>query len=704
MGVVRRSVSTSGIWLLRRVMKLAQSMARGGVVGGTKKQIIEGYLLIAKKSGQAMSAVVMDLPAYLCLPGRYYDAGSADIERAYVQQLYPGRDTYLPGGVTHIIAPQTNPLLMALVWNEIDFGQPFSGNRLATRLWGVAQPFSGTGCMYGYGAVYLTSPDDRLALGNALPSDPFAYRLAVFTPTYVRSESVNGAETVIPENPTAAPTGWTLQIPESLISNAKSFIRLDIDRSLITPENDNIITFWDVVQYPWIGFSAPRQFFDDDGNVGYRVHVCAQVVYEEGGPYEVDPEAVFYPFAENSQIPAAGARGLWFAQIQVLKGEASIINQAGHNGLNDDDPRRQPWSRTFVNPNEGIAYEGNVAYKATPVTLNDGTMIVAASSFVTRKAGGSESEPPIPDEEGYWLFCDVFRMSEGGLSRENISTTKVTRILSRFPEGDTEYAGGVAMFDAGLDENRCVIGTATDGVVAISLVFSAFRPGDVPKLTAIASTNDSSIVTYSGTPGFSMMMGSGGDETVSVGYVEAPENPDEQRFWAWMTSDNQVAYLGNGKYCFYCSSEWSLPPDGATSFVTSGNLALAVYNHTDRSVQGVGVIDPALSSSGTTASSALTQLYLGSRLGNIEVLRKESDGYNRDEGIGNPATLIVTRGKGAAAITLDSQEGQDITYGQTWISYDSGETWVQMLDYGSPVGAFHCGNIAQARSEPVVRV
>lgn len=700
MATLKRAACASGSWLLKRVIQMGTPLGSGG----TKRQFFEGYLLIAKQTGDVLNALVLDPPSYVCLPGPFYQGGLADIDKAYVQTLFQARDTYLPGSVTATFQPQTSPLVRAVVSTVMDFGQSQSGSRLATRLWGSGQPFVGAGCMYGYGAVYLSTFAERLALGNATPDDRFVYRLDVFTPTFARSETSDGNETLIPQNPTAEPSAWSLQIPESLITGAKSFIRLDIDRSKITPDNDSIITFWDVVQYPWIGFSAPRQFFDEDGNPGYTVNVCAQVVYEEGGPYQVDPDSSFYPFAEDSAIPAAGARGLWFAEIQVLKGEASVLHQSGYNGLDDDDLRRQPWSTTFITPVDGIAYQGNTFYKASPVTLSDGTMVVAASSFVTRQTGGSESEPPVPEDEGYWMFCDVFRMSGGALVRENISTTKVERLLSRFPEGDSQYAGGVTTFDAGQDENRCVVGTATDGTVAISVVFSSFTPGSTPRMIVLASTKDTTETAYSGQPGFSMMMGSGGDETVSVGFVEEPQNPDEQRFWAWMTSDNQVSYMGNGKYCFYCSTDWTLPPDGVNRFVVSANLAIAVYSHADRSVEALGVIDPGLTSSGTTTNSALTQLYFGSRLGNIEVLRRESDGYSAEEGIGNPATLIVTRGKGAAAVTADSQEGEGIADGQTWISYDSGVTWAQMLNYGSPVGAFHCGNIAQARTEPVVRV
>jgi hypothetical protein len=291
MAAVKRAACASGAWLLKRVMQMARPLSSGG----SRRQFFEGYLLIAKQTGDISNLAVLDPPSYLCLPGPLYEGAVREIDKAYVQTLYQGRDTYLPGSVTTSFQPQLNPLVRAVVNSVMDFGEGASGARLATRLWGGAQPFVGSGCMYGYGAVYLSTDAERLALGNATPGDQFVYRLDVFTPTFARSETTNGVETLIPENPTAEPTTWTLEIPESLISNAKSFIRLDIDRSLITPDNYNIITFWDVVQYPWIGFSAPRQFFDDDGNVGYRVHVCAQVVYEEGGPYEVDPEAVFYP-------------------------------------------------------------------------------------------------------------------------------------------------------------------------------------------------------------------------------------------------------------------------------------------------------------------------------------------------------------------------------------------------------------------------
>mgnify|MGYP001584910829 CR=1 FL=1 len=148
-------------------------------------------------------------------------------------------------------------------------------------------------------------------------------------------------------------------------------------------------------------------------------------------------------------------------------------------------------------------------------------------------------------------------------------------------------------------------------------------------------------------------------------------------------------------------------------FAPQGNIGLAVYDATHGSVSVAGVIDATLSSTGLTPTggfgaglSTLTQVYFSRRLGRIEVLREESDGYlPADTGQGgHPATLIVTAGRGNAGLATSSEDGADIKDGATAISYDSGKTWVSFLQYGSPAGAFHCGNIAQARSEPVVRV
>jgi hypothetical protein len=207
------------------------------------------------------------------------------------------------------------------------------------------------------------------------------------------------------------------------------------------------------------------------------------------------------------------------------------------------------------------------------------------------------------------------------------------------------------------------------------------------------------------------------DEAVTNQYIkdpvvdpdaEDPEDVDQRRWWTMPTGDGQVEYIGNGRFAFYVSSEWTTPEEDDVLFTPHGNLALATYK-LGGGVELAGVIesaltDPMVRGGGTSGGGILTQQYLGPRVGRIEVVRPESDGYDPSTDTGHPATLIATKGWGSPALTSAEQNGQDIRNGTTWISYDSGANWTVMLNYGSPAGAFHCGNAAQARDEPIVRV
>lgn len=730
--IATRLLSASGAWLVDRGKKLAQHLfkdnrtrsrrladsAAGKTPGGarytSKREVLDGYVVEAKRAGNVGSVTIFDLPAYLCVLGRYFVDGQFDPAKAYNQTLSLGRDSYLPKTLDAVQDPQNDPLVRSGLYKSVTLGSVSqAGGRLASRLWGVAQPFSSAGCMHGFGVVYMPNANHRYALSWASPTDSFAYLMVCHAPSVVSYVRDKGVDTVVPEDPQAIQASWSVLVSEATTGRI-SFVRKP------DPPDDEFITGWELAQYPWFTFSAPEPFVTEDGVKGFRLSMCAQVVYDAGGPYFEDPDSPLL-WGDSDQFSAnpAGARGLWVGRLQVVGDKPTLLASYDTNPLSSSDVDRRPTRYTLSYPDQNPipVYAGNVFYKATPVVLTTGETVVVSVSYAYKRYDGDPDDfPPDVNPDESWMFCDVLWFSPAGTRSQSVSKTQLRKL--RYEAVDDKraafYAGGLSVFDSTEDEHRFAIGSATDGTYVVAPIFSSFRPGGTPRLHILVATAQAASVAYSGTPGFAMSIGAGGDETVAMGLVDDPQATPpsaNQKYWGWQTGDGQVSYIGNDKYLFYISTNWDvLPLDNFVQYIPRGNLAVAVYDRKNNTVAVAGTISNVLTSSINFVDSsftfgALTQNMLGDRLGKIEVVRLESTGYVVGQAGGNPATLIATRGWGAPAqSSYDEEADLDTTLGRTWISYDSGATWAVVLNYGSPAGAFHCGNLVAPRTEPVLRV
>ena len=728
MGTIKRATCASGAWLIKRVMQMARPIKRGGI----RRQFFEGYLLIAKQRGQSLSAIVLDLPAWVSLIGRYRQ--TPNHSRYYVQTLDQGRDSYLPGTLSLPLTAQTNPELTAGTFESV--GLPFLGNAdsfIATRYWGIAQPFNGVGGSHTFSLVGVS--ESRWPMTYASPDDQFVWRVCVVAPTSVRF--INGSPE--PSNPSSIPAKWTLDIGESALApvGAKAITRL-----LDAPQAEFELN-WEAAQYPWIATNRPEGFTDDQGNYGYRLTVAAQVVYESAGPYYwfgredrsgvIDPTSGAWSelatgFRREGGVPS-GARGLWAADVEVINGEARIT---GSYKVFDRSAQRSPMlrNRTLDQGYEGQWYLNNIVYRSpiSSITDADGvkTTICISSTFLNRTQDSYDSENGSAQEFDGSLFLDMHWMSGGQVQSQNLITTELKRGVFHADRVAPPYYGANSAWDLGdADEGRFTIGADTDGKTIVFPVFSGFEPGQLPLLRVYTATKDSFALAYSGVPGFAMCMpcGTGEQAIFNYGVVDSDAEPATYGRWITMPAGyDQVTYIGNGRFAFYVSSQINEPEDDNYFFSPAGNIAVAVFDINKATVGLLGVIDPQLSSNGFGSDGPISEQdafdYVNERaytvpvfanppkLGRIECVRPEGDGYDASNPStqGHPATLIASKGFGQPGLNLSQFDNSDITQGTTWISYDSGATWAVMLDYGSPAGTIHCGNIAQARSEPVVRV
>jgi len=674
-----------------------------------------------------LTAIVLDIPADLCLIGRKLVDGTANHSRYYIQALYQGRDTYLQGGVTDILPPQTDPLITAGTYQSLLIGDAASAaDYTPTRYWGLAQPFIDAGAAHLFSL--LSVEGYRWPFSFTRAGDKFAWRMVVVAPNAVKWQ--DGVQ--VPEQPTSPLASWTLDIGEGALSavGASAITRLQDDPETGYEQN------WDGAQYPWIASGRPSTFFDEDGNYGFKITIAAQVVYEEGGPYKwydsnPSPSAGSGFWAENANgiaggVPS-GSRGLWIADIQVIGTEATILQNYKVAG---GDLERTPLliDRTALGF-LGLWYDNNITYRAPVSTLEneDGTRtsVMIAASFIDRTPD-YYGEPAGAKPFDAKLFLDVHWFDQGVVRTMNLLETTMARGVSS--SGAAMYGGSTAAWDIGeANEGRFTIGGDTDGTTAVFPVFSFFAPGQMPLLRVVVVTRDSATVAYEGIPGFAMCVacGTGEQAIANYGVVDFPLDSSLYSYGEWISlpaAYDQVSYIGNGRFAFYVSTQLSERAADEYMFCPDGNLAIATFSLTTGLVRVEGVIDPTMRNTGFNSEGPTSEidafnyvdLALGlvpdfsspPKLGRIEVLRPESDGYDPldPENGGHPATLIASRGLGRPGLSGEQWDGEDITQGVTWISYDSGANWMQMLQYGSPAGTIHCGNIAQARSEPVVRV
>jgi len=740
---IRRSTSASASWLVRHVENMARKLGNSKLAGGASRKILEGYLLEARKNGKVLKATILDLPAFLLLVGRYIPENLPfNRDQSFVQTLNQGRDAYMPGKLTEVLDPRLEPLVLAGPLNTVRLGVPTGEESVSpTRYWGLGVPFTGVGMTHVYSAI--RGGVDRWPMSYAINGEPFVWRLVIEAPTVVRWVTTDGETVQTPQDPQSAASGWTLEIGEQALNGGATAIT----RLLDAPEASYELN-WEAAQYPWMVAGRPVSFTTDTGDLGFRITVACHVTYEAAGPYywydrverPDDPTGGGGAWSEGSNgtsdpvggVPS-GAKGLWAADIEVVGPAARVVNSYRVFGGSTD---REPLLRDRTAFGAlGTWYLNNLTYRSPMSTIENEngtrTSIMISATFVERTPDwytfGADPAYSSKEFKGS-LFVDVTWFDNGAVRRQNLTTTDLKRGVFHDDVGEAPYNGTNVAFDIGdADEDRFTIGSDTDGTSVVFPVFSAFEPGELPRLRVYVATRDGVQLRYSGKPGFSWCMACATGEQMiyNYGVVDRPLTGDAQ-YGEWITLPapyDHVTYIGNNRFMFYVSHELSERPADNFFWAPAGSIGVATYNLVTDEVRLEGVVDSQLVSNGFGAESPYTAqqawFYVSetsaytvpvfansAKLGRIEVLRPEGAGYDpTDENSpGHPATLIVTQGKGQPGLNLEDWDNDDITQGRTWISYDSGKTWTLIMNYGSPVGAFHAGNAAQARTEPIVRV
>lgn len=334
-----------------------------------------------------------------------------------------------------------------------------------------------------------------------------------------------------------------------------------------------------------------------------------------------------------------GARGLWVATFRIQEGQASLVNQFLVDTRLDSNvlrrPRRGP-----------LAYEYNAHIRAGSALLDSGTLLLIDTfQVVTDGQPGTGA----PGATARYLSVDMHWVSRDGARVRSQTIKDGFRVNS------------------GPHDMRAPVGMATDGTEAVAIVFStAFidRPSNLD--VVVASETAASVVLSIDAPFFQCMAATP-NSRLTTGQLDID-------YWGTVgAGGSQVCYIGNGKYLFYVSSIVD------STGVTSGNWAAAVYDRSENTARLVGVIDD-------TVISVATPWVLG-RPHCTWLEEKNADGT-----VAHKAIVLATRGGYGQLAGVPTTE-----FGETWVSYDSGETWDRLAAYGSPAEAVYCGNILQPR-------
>lgn len=345
-----------------------------------------------------------------------------------------------------------------------------------------------------------------------------------------------------------------------------------------------------------------------------------------------------------------GVKGLWVGEFEITNSGARIISQV-HFDPRDTDT--YPAIRTDELGTQ--SYLNNYRLRSDSARLDSGTLVIVDPY-------GAETDV----ETGGAVVALYLRYVKEG----QIGTLQLFRDVG---VPDSPPKGGVC-------------GCDTDGTTVVIPVFSGYSiAADGPTsatLSVFTATESSAQQVFEAQVPFTACWAAPSESVYSAAGFDFG-GPRQYTSWfgnTFSAGGYNVRYIGDNKYAFICSSlTYNVPEQ-----VQGGNIALAIYDLKANSVSLAGEIAPYLPDSDE---------HYFTPAGSLECPKLATDK--------TPATLIFTRGRTNQNGRFAEQRPS--TDGETYISYDSGATWLKILDVGSPAGAFHAGNALAPRSEPVVK-
>lgn len=336
-----------------------------------------------------------------------------------------------------------------------------------------------------------------------------------------------------------------------------------------------------------------------------------------------------------------GAKGLWVGRLRVRDpANANEVRALLLQSTQLDDTRltSAPEMTPYLNTDTDM-YGTNNLYPAMPCLLDNGSVVaVVLHGNLTDLGSGATT----------YNSVYAYRWTNGSMTKAIAAPPVVAfEIVTRGRRHDLSLP----------------LGADTDGTDVYAVFFSS----DIDYDESGARTEETSLDVV---------------KVTSIGQSVVLSTLVPQRYCRNIANSrfNCVRYIGNGRYVFPASDQTEVQPGVLNRL---GDLVLMVYDSKDNSVAVLGAVLPDI--------QYRPNLYVGA----IDCPVTELAG---EAGV-RPATILVTFGGIAQGAAYVGEASVGTEAGETYISYDSGQTWSIMAEYGSPAGVYYCGTLLKGRDQ-----
>ena len=638
----RRITSAAAQYLRKRVIMLEQAIMRKGARAVVRREIIDGFIVQVKKTKLGTLADVLDTPVIIAVPSNLINGNSElPIHHPLILEP-PGRDFFLlnPGTVD---AVNSTPAHQGSTSSPaVAVGTLFSGPVIVSTVRAILVGFDAVGFIQLQTNLYLHNPYTTNPYAFASRADRMVYRVNVSAPVLGRTtyQALANGWSADPAPVVPAVVPKSMLVSDSVIRGTSGSLPfcMRVAPPAYDP-SDTAQTTYNNAQMPWSKLIVADQGVTDGGQFYYSVILLAHVVTEM-----------------LNDSDRFGAKGVWAGHLTCTSQEdpsaapTVVLDWYVEHDMRDNaDPRLQPYKSLGTGSTPPVPYYAtNNVYPGmtTKLTLPDGsTLPVAVYMQQNYQTDPPNTDPPVASFD---VWNGVYVARFGSSYARQLAVGPVPSAVDSFVGHRHDFA-----FPVGVD---------SEGAIAHALFFS----------TDVTRTPEGTVNT--GPTSFDVIRIT--DSTATVVFSDLI--PQRYCLANFDSRFECVRYIGNGKYLFVATDQIEYD----VGFLgMRGDMVAMVYNSRTNTVSMVGTIDPIIK------NGAASDRYTGSMDCVVTEQISESGTLVRK------ATVMLTFGGNAQAA---GEGGGEI--GETFITWDSGETWVKIATFGSPAGVRYCGTLLTQRT------
>lgn len=643
---ILRVLSASGAYLRRRLGALCNTLARQGPAFGASTQLLDGYLLKARKVSGRTTGYLLDMPVVIAIDSGYTDAGG-DSYAPITFALPTGRDA-------------VSPTYQAL---QADF-RAAPAFQLPHPAFGYTNGATSSGIEHNVVRGNIArSPTE----GVLIHTDAHLQNLATSTLTMAGrldatcvaqvffQHPVIGASKLVPagaadtfevvERGEVSATGLLhyFRITDNAYTDKKMLTRVEVDGSEAPADLSGLNGGFNAQPPMWV-----RAAVGPGSLAGGYTYFVATRFTKQADPRDYNGKDVLVVSKIEVERTPEGELALALSTFFTI----DMATMAGIMA-----------PAVVVPPDTTYTYTGyNAIFPIGMAYLTDGNLACIVRMINHKVTSGHEYRYP---------YVMAFRINaDTGAIAGGVVDILTPITATDVYDHDYWFLSAVGMA-AGEEGEAVYICQNT----AIAEEFPEESPTPVYRLGVVRFAPDGITKTTFVNPGFKRYLGV--DYTVDTFAPGWEQVNSKFTTSADECSVESVVYMGNSKYLF---------PVSSTSSVVGGtfDFAVALYDSALNAVSQIAVIE-----TGLRAVAAVTDITpaRGVSVGCVSREIADSEGN-----IVTPAVLLASLGNGRGS-TGTFPSHPDTPRGKSWISYDSGATWQQFCDYGSSRGIFYGGSV-----------